>query len=75
MVSVPEHLLDELCREVHAMCEEEMRKTGHLPEPDAVLENMMQKNPAWFELLDLPGRRDLLSLSMTLWGDEWGRRG
>ena len=39
-----------------------------------VLKDLLEKNPAMFDLVDLPGLRDLFSLTMASWGEGWGRR-
>ena len=74
MISVPEFLLNDVLREVHAACEAEMVRSGHLPEMEDVLKDLLEKNPAMFDLVDLPGLRDLFSLTMASWGEGWGRR-
>ena len=74
MISVPEFLLNDVLREVHAACEAEMVRSGHLPEMEDVLKDLLEKNPATFDLVDLPGLRDLFSLTMASWGEGWGRR-
>ena len=71
MIAVPEFLINDVCREIQGACEAEMAKCGHLPEPENVLRELEEKNPGWFDRVDLPGLRDLFSLSMT----SWGRRG
>ena len=74
MIAVPQELVEPVCREIRVICEAERLHTARLPAPEDVLEELMAKNPDWFELPDLPGDHDLFSLCMTLWGEEWGRR-
>ena len=73
MMVVPDVMVTPLCREIRAMCDHELRQTGMLPEPERVIQTLAEV-PGRFDLIPTPSDHELLSLTMTLNGEEWGRK-
>lgn len=74
MMTVPEARLLTLCHEITAVCENAMLRTGRLPKETDLWNGLVHEHPDWFHLIDLPGRRELFSLTMTGRGEEWRTR-
>ena len=70
MFSVPQALVPLLCREISGRC----GVMDALPGERALWQGIMRDFPDWFAPVELPGRRELLSLTMLSRGEEWGRR-
>jgi len=64
MLVVPDAMLLTLCREIAALCEQELGSRGHLPMETELWLMLVKEHRDWFELIDLPGNRELLTLAM-----------
>ena len=71
MICVPEQEVLPLCRDMETICRETLRETGALPAETAVWQEMIRTWPDRFQLIDLPGRRELFGLTMPARGEEW----
>ena len=71
MIVVPEERLLMLCREITGLCEAAFRSNGRLPEDTDVWQTLLAEHPDWFQLIDLPGRHELLGLTMTSVQETW----
>lgn len=71
MISAPQGRLLALCHELTALCENAVLRTGRLPEEAEIWRLLVHEHPDWFHLIDLPGRRELLSLTMAGRDEEW----
>lgn len=64
MLAVPDAMLLTLCREITALCEAELNNRGHLPMETELWLMLIDQHPDWFETVDMPGVRELLTLTM-----------
>ena len=64
MLVVPDDKLLTLCREIAALCESELNTRGHLPQETELWLMLIREHADWFELVDMPGNRELLTLTM-----------
>ncbi|MBE5804396.1 MAG: hypothetical protein E7316_07785 [Clostridiales bacterium] len=64
MLVVPDAMLLTLCREIAALCEGELNNRGHLPMETELWLMLIREHREWFDLIDLPGNRELLTLAM-----------
>ena len=64
MLVVPDAMLLTLCREIAALCESELNSRGHLPMETELWLMLIKEHRDWFELIDMPGNRELLTLTM-----------
>ncbi|MBQ9307232.1 MAG: hypothetical protein IJ229_04835, partial [Clostridia bacterium] len=72
MIVVPAGEVLPLTREISAMCEKHWKEKGCLPEPEDVLWTLAERSSGRFDFVPIPTRGDLFSLTMTLFGEEWG---
>ena len=75
MISVPSGQVVSLCRELHSLCETSLRQTGCLPDPEKAIFSLVETTPNRFDFPELPGACELLTLSTTMNGEDWGRKG
>ena len=73
MMVVPDIQVTAICRDIQAVCDHVLRQTGHLPDPESVIQQLATV-PGRFDFPETPSDHELLSLTMTLNGEEWGRR-
>lgn len=71
MIVVPQELLEPLCREIHAVCREELRIGRPLPTEQQLWVRMVTMHPEWFRNYPLPGKHELLGLTMPVRGEEY----
>lgn len=64
MLVVPDAMLLTLCREIAALCESELNSRGHLPMETELWLMLIKEHRDWFELIDMPGNRELFTLTM-----------
>lgn len=64
MLVVPDAMLLPLCREIAALCEQEQLSRGHLPMETEMWLMLIRQHGDWFELVEMPGDRELLTLAM-----------
>lgn len=64
MLVVPDSMLLTLCREIAALCAAEMNTRGHLPQETELWLMLIREHPDWFETIDMPGPRELITLTM-----------
>lgn len=64
MLVIPASLLDGVCAEVLRICEEALDAVGQLPQEQEVWAQLAAEHPDWFDLIALPGPRELFSLTM-----------
>ena len=64
MLVVPDAMLLTLCREIAAVCENELNTRGHLPMETELWLMLIREHGDWFELVELPGDRELFTLTM-----------
>lgn len=64
MIVVPAGLLDAACQETLALCQEALEAGEPLPWEQDLWLKMMEAHPDWFTPVELPGPRELLSLTM-----------
>jgi hypothetical protein len=65
MIVMPQQHVLSLCREITALCQNEREKTGCIPEESWLWHELMQAHPDLFRLIELPGRRELLTMALT----------
>ena len=71
MFSVPEDRLEPLCREIDGLIRHDLSLSLPLPQEKDLWVRLMTAHPDWFEVATLPGRRELLALTMTGRGEEY----
>ena len=71
MISVPQDRLEPLCRELMRLVKEDLAAKHPLPEEHVLWVRLMNRHPDWFELIQLPGPHELLTLTMTGRGEEF----
>ena len=64
MIVVPAGLLDAACQETLSLCQEALEAGDPLPWEQDLWRRMMDAHPDWFMPVELPGPRELLSLTM-----------
>lgn len=64
MLVVPDAMLLTLCREIAALCEAELNSRSHLPQETELWLMLIREHPDWFELIDMPGVREMFTLTM-----------
>lgn len=64
MIVVPDERVLTLCREITALCESCLQRESRLMDEDEVWAQMLDEHPDWFALVDLPGRRELITMTM-----------
>lgn len=64
MLVVPDAMLLTLCREIAALCETELQSRGHLPQETEMWLMLMREHPDWFEHIDMPGHRELMTMTL-----------
>ena len=64
MIMVPDERLLTLCREISALCDGAVAAEGRLPEEAALWKKLMDEHPDWFQLVEMPGRRELMTMTM-----------
>ena len=69
---VPDARVLPLKREADALCEDRLRRTGKVLNPDELWYLIYREHPDWMTFLELPRKRELFSLTMTGRGEEWG---
>ncbi len=71
MFTVPEKLVLPLCREIAARCDKALKADGHLPQEEALWAELVHDKPEWFQVRELPGYRELLTLLSLPRGEEF----
>lgn len=71
MFSVPQEMLEGLCRQITALCRESLAEGRPLMEEKRLWARLRELHPDWFTLLPMPGERELLSVTMTGRGEEY----
>lgn len=69
--TVPEGQIVGLCRDMQRICDAMTRERDALPPAEEVWETMLAENPDRFEVIDLPGERELFGLTMMNKEEEW----
>lgn len=64
MLVVPDAMLLTLCREIAALCEQELNGSGRLPQETDLWLTLIREHGDWFELVELPGHRELFTLAL-----------
>lgn len=64
MLVVPDAMLLPLCREIAALCEQEQLSRGHLPMETEMWLILISRHGDWFELVEMPGPRELFTLAL-----------
>lgn len=64
MLVVPDAMLLTLCREIAALCERELNSRGHLPMETELWLMLIREHGDWFELVEMPGNRELFTLTL-----------
>jgi len=64
MIAVPDGRVLTLCRELTALCEQYLQEEGRLPEEEEIWLRMMVEHPDWFSTVEMPGRRELFTMTM-----------
>lgn len=64
MVVVPDARLLILCREITAICETALGENGVLPDEGNVWRKLIHDHGDWFQLVDMPAPRELLTMTM-----------
>ena len=64
MFVVPDAMLLTLCREIAALCETEVNTRGHLPQETEMWLMLLREHPDWFEKIDMPGNRELITMTL-----------
>lgn len=64
MLVVPDSMLLPLCQEIEALCRQEQRSRGHLPMETEMWLMLISQHGDWFELVELPGPRELFTLAL-----------
>ncbi|MGN0779846.1 MAG: hypothetical protein ACI4MJ_11895 [Aristaeellaceae bacterium] len=65
MLVLPQEQVLPLCREITALCQSAWKSKGELPEEHQVWQELAQRHPGQFQLVELPARRELLTLALT----------
>ncbi|MGN0747357.1 MAG: hypothetical protein ACI4ML_11825, partial [Aristaeellaceae bacterium] len=73
MIVMPQEQVLPLCREIPALCQAAWDRDGQLPEEGALWQELTQKHPGLFQLIELPARRELLTLALTSREEEASR--
>ena len=73
MIVMPQEQVLPLCREITALCQGAWDRDGRLPEEAALWQELTQKHPGLFRLIELPARRELLTLALTSREEEASR--
>ena len=73
MIVMPQGQVLPLCREITALCQAAWERDGRLPEETALWQELTQKHPGLFRLIELPARRELLTLALTSREEEASR--
>ena len=73
MIVMPQGQVLPLCREIAALCQGARKRDGHLPEESALWQELTRKHPGLFHLIELPARRELLTLALTSREEETSR--
>ena len=71
MIAVPQRLLEDVCGAFTQLIGEDLQKHLPLPEEKAFWVRLMHLHPDWFELVELPGRKELFTLTMAGRGEEF----
>ena len=74
MISVPEDRLEPLCAEITRLVKQELDRGFPLPQEKSLWTALMRLHPDWFEVVPLPGKHELLALTMTGRGEEFHTR-
>ena len=64
MIAVPDERVLTLCRELTALCEQYLQDEERLPEEEEIWLRMMVEHPDWFCTVEMPGRRELFTMTM-----------
>lgn len=64
MLVVPDGMLLPLCQEIAALCQQEQHKRGYLPTEGELWLMLIAQHGDWFELVELPGPRELFTLAL-----------
>lgn len=64
MIVAPDERVLTLCREIHALCEAELSASACLPKETALWTTLTKEHPDWFQLIEMPARRELLTMTM-----------
>lgn len=65
LIVVPEDLLTELVREVQTLCIHLYQLENSLPEEERMWSILMAEHPQWFHFIEMPGKRELFTLTMA----------
>lgn len=74
MIVMPQQHVLPICREIAAWCQTAVDKGEGLPEETALWTRLMQEHPDWFRTLEMPGRRELLTMALTSREEEFHAR-
>ena len=65
MIVMPQQHVLPLSREITALCQTFRNREGRLPEEAQLWQDLMDEHPDLFQLVDLPNRRELMTLALT----------
>ena len=74
MIVMPQQHVLPLCREITAMCQAAREKNGELPEESWLWQELHQAHPDLFRTVEMPGRRELLTMALTSREEEFHAR-
>lgn len=74
MIVMPQQHVLPICREIAALCQAAMERGEHLPEEGEMWERLMQEHPELFTTIEMPGRRELMTLTLTSREEEFHAR-
>lgn len=74
MIVIPQQHVLPICREIAALCQTAVEHGEHLPEETEMWERLMQEHPDLFTTVEMPGRRELMTLTLTSREEEFHAR-